>query len=88
MTTPIYCIDYSLPTLDVDKHIGRPVLRWLADRRAVILWRMQGLYGLITREHVAELDRLYKQDPKSNIGFVWSACTRVSPEIGAVLFSE
>lgn len=88
MKTIVHCISHPLPTLDIDRHVGQPVLHWLADRGSVILWRMSGLYGLVTREHVAELSRLYKQDPESNIGFVWSACTHVPPQLGEKLFTE
>jgi len=88
MTTIVHCITTKSPTLDIDRDLGLPILRWLAERHGVILWKLQGMYGLVPREYVAELDRLYKQDPKSNVGFVWSACTRVPPQLGEKLFTE
>lgn len=88
MTTPVHCVSTETPLLSVEKHLGLPILTWLAAQGGVILWRVKGMYGLVSKEYIQEAVRLYNQDANTKYSFSWSACKRVTPELGMALYTD
>ena len=87
MTTILHCIRAKTPTIGVHEHIGWPVLKWLAQHNGMILWHLEGCYGLVQAERIKELDRLYKQNDKADYVIQWSTVMHVPPVLGTALFT-
>lgn len=85
MQVTMYCIRTNGPTYSVDRDLGRSSLTELFLRDNVILWCMNGMYGMLSRDHIKEAKRICDDSPGSDYIFTWSNAEPIPTDVGRLL---